>query len=220
MASSRVSSGARFVEQSSADSPEEGRLGLGAGGLAPGAWSRSDAASLDLSGDWRCRLSPRADAGPGFADPGFDDRDWARMPVPSHWQLHGYGAPAYTNVRYPFPVDPPHVPTENPTGDERDSNPNSVFPTKKGFIVADAGGNDVLKVKRNGRIELSAEFDDAYEGDDDGNVWLERFRREVQPNVVRAVFDALRAGRKFDVIPVSRGRSPDENVDVEVRFKP
>lgn len=48
--------------------------------------------------------------------------------------------------------------TENPTGDERDSNPNSVFPTKKGFIVADAGGNDVLKVKRNGRIDVLATF--------------------------------------------------------------
>ena len=70
------------------------------------------------------------------------------------------------------------------------------------------------------RIELSAEFDESYEGDDDGNVWLERFRREVQPNVVRALFDALRANRRFDVIPVSRGRSPDENVDVEGRFKP
>ena len=39
--------------------------------------------------------------------------------MPSHWQLHGYGAPAYTNVVYPFPVEPPHVPDENPTGDYR-----------------------------------------------------------------------------------------------------
>ncbi len=39
--------------------------------------------------------------------------------MPSHWQLHGYGAPAYTNVVYPFPVEPPHVPDENPTGDHR-----------------------------------------------------------------------------------------------------
>jgi beta-galactosidase len=39
--------------------------------------------------------------------------------VPSHWQLHGHGAPAYTNVAYPFPVDPPHVPSDNPTGEYR-----------------------------------------------------------------------------------------------------
>ncbi|HSK36614.1 MAG TPA: glycoside hydrolase family 2 TIM barrel-domain containing protein, partial [Actinomycetota bacterium] len=103
----------------SADGPGE-RLGLGHGALPPRAWpGGSDAGSLDLSGSWRFRLSPRATDDHGFADPGFDDSGWARLPVPSHWQLHGYGAPAYTNVRYPFPVDPPHVPTENPTGDYR-----------------------------------------------------------------------------------------------------
>ncbi len=35
------------------------------------------------------------------------------------WQFHGYGKPNYTNVRYPFPVDPPFVPDENPTGEYR-----------------------------------------------------------------------------------------------------
>jgi beta-galactosidase len=91
----------------------------GAGARPARAWGASDAPSLDLSGAWRFRLSPRADADDGFADPGFDDRAWDRLPVPSHWQLHGHGAPAYTNVAYPFPVDPPRVPTENQTGDYR-----------------------------------------------------------------------------------------------------
>ena len=96
------------------------RLGLGHGGLPPRAWpGGSDARSLDLTGSWRFRLSPRAGTDPGFADPGFDDAGWASLPVPSHWQLHGYGAPAYTNVVYPFPVDPPHVPRANPTGEYR-----------------------------------------------------------------------------------------------------
>ncbi|MFP4382499.1 MAG: glycoside hydrolase family 2 TIM barrel-domain containing protein [Spirochaetia bacterium] len=36
--------------------------------------------------------------------------------VPGHWQLQGYGHPHYTNVVYPFPCDPPRVPTENPCG--------------------------------------------------------------------------------------------------------
>lgn len=70
------------------------------------------------------------------------------------------------------------------------------------------------------RLELSAEFGEDYEGDDDGNAWLERFRKDVQPRVVRAVFEALREGKRFDAIPVSRGRAPDENVDIEVRFRP
>ena len=44
----------------------------------------------------------------------FEDAD--ALPVPSNWQMHGYDIPQYTNVNYPIPVDPPHVPTENPAG--------------------------------------------------------------------------------------------------------
>lgn len=51
-----------------------------------------------------------------FATPDFDDAGWDDLEVPSCWQMHGYGRPHYTNIMYPFPVDPPHVPTENPTG--------------------------------------------------------------------------------------------------------
>src|SRR4051794_32742262 len=87
--------------------------------LAPRAWLRSDAPRLSLDGRWAFRLLERADGPLDFVDAAFDDSAWDRLPVPSHWQLHGYGAPAYTNVRYPFPVDPPFVPDENPTGDYR-----------------------------------------------------------------------------------------------------
>src|SRR4051794_9828150 len=87
--------------------------------LAPRAWLRSDAPRLSLDGAWAFRLLDRADGPLDFVAPAFDDSGWDRLPVPSHWQLHGYGAPAYTNVRYPFPVDPPYVPDENPTGDYR-----------------------------------------------------------------------------------------------------
>ncbi|GAB3456290.1 glycoside hydrolase family 2 TIM barrel-domain containing protein [Actinophytocola sediminis] len=86
---------------------------------APRAALDSDAPRLDLSGDWRFRLWPTAELAEDFAAPAFDDSDWATLPVPAHWPLHGFGAPAYTNVVYPFPVDPPHPPAENPTGDYR-----------------------------------------------------------------------------------------------------
>ncbi len=36
--------------------------------------------------------------------------------VPSCWELAGYDRPQYVNLLYPFPVDPPHIPDENPTG--------------------------------------------------------------------------------------------------------
>ncbi|MFH8932806.1 glycoside hydrolase family 2 TIM barrel-domain containing protein [Streptomyces griseosporeus] len=91
----------------------------GGGALPPRAWyAASDAKSLSLNGSWRFRLSATADAeDDSFAEPGHDTGDWAEVTVPGHWVLQGHGAPIYTNHLYPFPVDPPRVPTENPTGD-------------------------------------------------------------------------------------------------------
>ena len=42
--------------------------------------------------------------------------NWDQIPVPSCWQLEGYGHPNYTNVNYPYPCDPPYVPDDNPCG--------------------------------------------------------------------------------------------------------
>jgi beta-galactosidase len=83
------------------------------------AWFDSDAPRLSLDGAWRFRFAESADGPLDFTDPGYDDAGWAELPVPAHWQLHGYGAPNYTNTSYPFPLDPPRVPDENPTGDYR-----------------------------------------------------------------------------------------------------
>ncbi len=41
---------------------------------------------------------------------------WETIPVPSCWQAEGYEKPYYTNVNYPYPVDPPYVPDDNPVG--------------------------------------------------------------------------------------------------------
>ncbi|MGW6197080.1 glycoside hydrolase family 2 TIM barrel-domain containing protein [Kribbella sp. NPDC055110] len=84
--------------------------------LAPRAWLDDDSGRVPLSGDWSFRLSPTvADAPDDLKDP--DTSGWDTIAVPGHWQLNGYGAPAYTNVVYPFPLEPPYVPTDNPTGD-------------------------------------------------------------------------------------------------------
>ncbi len=36
--------------------------------------------------------------------------------MPSNWECEGHGIPIYTNIVYPFPLKPPHVPDDNPTG--------------------------------------------------------------------------------------------------------
>lgn len=45
-----------------------------------------------------------------------DDVIYDRIEVPSCWQMKGYDQIQYTNVRYPFPFDPPYVPIDNPCG--------------------------------------------------------------------------------------------------------
>jgi hypothetical protein len=70
------------------------------------------------------------------------------------------------------------------------------------------------------RIELSAACGDGYEGDDDGYAWLEQWRLRVQPRLLRAVFEQLRAEEGFDAIAVSRGKSPDDELEIAVRFDP
>ncbi|EKG19697.1 Glycoside hydrolase family 2 domain 5 [Macrophomina phaseolina MS6] len=71
-----------------------------------------------LNGQWKFSYAVNPYRAPdGFEQPAFDASAWPEIPVPSHWQLEGYGKPHYTNLPYPFPVDPPHVPLdENPTG--------------------------------------------------------------------------------------------------------
>lgn len=92
----------------------------GSGARTPArAWVHTDAPQIDLSGEWDFRLLSGAD----HATPVDDDGgEWGTLPVPSHWVLHGKGCngtPIYTNLIYPFPLDPPHVPDANPTGDHR-----------------------------------------------------------------------------------------------------
>ena len=43
-------------------------------------------------------------------------KQWDKINVPSCWQLYGYENPNYTNINYPYPCDPPYVPTDNPCG--------------------------------------------------------------------------------------------------------
>ena len=72
---------------------------------------------VSLNGRWRFHLAPAPERAPdGFWSPEFDDAGWGDLPVPGCWQMHGHGRPHYTNVVYPFPIDPPRVPSENPTG--------------------------------------------------------------------------------------------------------
>ncbi len=106
-------------------------FGPGHGYLPARASQAGGSVRVSLDGTWKFRYGRGlADLTPGFEAPDFDDAGFDELAVPSLWQLAGlpgspgdgsprYGAPAYTNVVYPFPVDPPRVPDDNPAGEYR-----------------------------------------------------------------------------------------------------
>lgn len=75
-----------------------------------------------LSGEgWKFAYYPYPEAVPGdFIKEGFEkteeSRSFTGKKVPFCWQMEGYDKKQYTNIRYPFPYDPPYVPEENPCG--------------------------------------------------------------------------------------------------------
>src|SRR5690349_22478156 len=101
-------------------------FGPGRGFVPARASQAGGSQRLSLDGTWKFRYCESLrDLTPGFEGTDFDDSQFDDIAVPSCWQLAGvpgpprYGAPAYTNVTYPFPLDPPRVPDRNPTGEYR-----------------------------------------------------------------------------------------------------
>ena len=70
-----------------------------------------------LSGEWRFRYYESIyELQERFYETDYDFRSFARVTVPGVWQNYGYDTHQYTNIRYPFPFDPPYVPQDNPCG--------------------------------------------------------------------------------------------------------
>ncbi len=79
------------------------------GARTPSPWVQS------LNGAWQFHHVGHPDAAPmGFERDDFNAAGWAAIPVPSNWQMHGYGRPHYTNITYPFAKNPPLVMGEPP----------------------------------------------------------------------------------------------------------
>ncbi len=74
-----------------------------------------------LNGDWKFYWSRNPEERPkDFYKPSYSVDSWDNIPVPSNWQMHGYGQPIYLNTRYPFKKDPPYIQNDyNPVGSYR-----------------------------------------------------------------------------------------------------
>lgn len=113
---------------------------------ATSTWVSSEKTSrtvLSLNGTWQFRLHPSAEVD--------QDQPWETIELPNHWVFtsnsatphpHQWerGRPIYTNVKFPFPHQPPSVPQHNPTGEHL-----------RTFEVEE---HDLARVGSNGRVIL------------------------------------------------------------------
>lgn len=63
-----------------------------------------------MNGTWKFHWSKQPEDRPiRFYQRNYDVSDWADIPVPSNWEMQGYGTPIYTNITYPFRNNPPFI---------------------------------------------------------------------------------------------------------------
>ena len=92
-----------------------------------------------LNGDWRFHWVPHPDQRPvDFYQPAFDVSGWKTIAVPGNWQRQGYDTPLYTNITYPFQVDPPRVMGEPPPEYTNFKARNPVGSYRREFTVPEA----------------------------------------------------------------------------------
>lgn len=81
------------------------------------SWYDNSIKTKSLNGEWKFLYLDAPEYAPeGFEKPDFSTDGWNGIQVPSCWQREGYDKMHYTDVLYLFPVNPPFVPDENPTG--------------------------------------------------------------------------------------------------------
>jgi beta-galactosidase len=135
---------------------------------------------VPLDGEWKFLLTSSPATSPnGFEAPAFDAAGWDKVTVPHSWQMPRSGAtltdratgklldrPIYLNIQYPFPVNPPHVPAENPTGHYRRNFTLARVESGSVYRLIFEGADSYLEVHLNGTFvgmskdsRLPAEFD-------------------------------------------------------------
>lgn len=73
-----------------------------------------------LNGVWKFVYTDKyANRQQDFYKTDLDDSKWDDLPVPSNWELKGFGTPIYTNIIYPYPKNPPFIGENNPVGTYR-----------------------------------------------------------------------------------------------------
>jgi beta-galactosidase len=92
-----------------------------------------------LNGAWKFHWVPQPDERPkDFYKSNFDDSSWKTIPVPSNWEMQGYGTPIYVSAGYPFKIDLPRVTSEPPQEFTAFKERNPVGSYRRTFEIPDA----------------------------------------------------------------------------------
>lgn len=78
--------------------------------VSANAFDRQSSCSFSLNGTWKFKYVHTQDERPGnFFKDEFDVSSWDDIQVPGPWEMQGFGTPIYTNIKYPFELNPPFV---------------------------------------------------------------------------------------------------------------
>ena len=102
-----------------------------------------------LNGEWQFRCEPTPGAALKFVE-SEEAAEWGAIQVPGHLQTQGHGVPHYTNVKMPWPQEPPRVPEANPTGVYRRGFTLPTEWTGQRVVVHFGGATSMLVVYVNG----------------------------------------------------------------------
>lgn len=108
-------------------------------------WERTRSSRYRLlNGDWKFHWAKCPEERPkNFYKPDYDVSKWNELPVPSNWEMHGYGTPIYTNITYPFRNNPPFI--QGQRGYTVLNEPNAVGSYRRNFdLPADWADKEVF----------------------------------------------------------------------------
>ncbi|HEX6428433.1 MAG TPA: glycoside hydrolase family 2 TIM barrel-domain containing protein, partial [Niastella sp.] len=101
---------------------------------------------LSLDGNWQFNWVKQPSERPvDFYTENYNDSKWKSIPVPSNWEMQGYGTPIYTNITYPFKYDPPRVMGAVPANWTLHREPNPVGSYRRYFdMPANWNGKEIF----------------------------------------------------------------------------
>ena len=119
-------------------------------------WNNPDSSErfLSLNGNWKFHwVSSPKERIQDFFDVDLDDSNWETIPVPSNWEVAGYGHPVYLDERYPFTTQWPDAPKDyNPVGTYRHTFNIPENWTGKNITLHFAGAKSAMYLYINGQF--------------------------------------------------------------------